>query len=115
MSIFFWSFIYFSAYKYSIPTLLLAWCHILRECTPTPTYYAGNQKNPVFKILKSRREMTKEEREAQITLTLLVKPPHISLICIRPPRSVRHNRASILDSSTDKTLEEDLLADDCGV
>ena len=59
--------------------------------------------------------MTKDEREAQITLTLLVKPPHISLICIRPPRSVRHNRASILDSSTDKTLEEDLLADDCGV
>lgn len=33
----------------------------------------------------------------------------------RPPRSVRHNRAFILDISTDKTLEEDLLADDCGV
>ena len=86
--------------------------------TPTPTYYAGNQENPVFKILKSRREMTKEEREAQITQTvrdLLVKPPHSSLMCTRPPRSVRHNRAFILDTSTDKTLEEDLLADDCGV
>jgi len=35
--------------------------------TPTPTYYAGNQENPVFKILKCRREMTKDEREAQIT------------------------------------------------
>ena len=34
--------------------------------TPTPTYYAGNQENPVFKILKSRREMTKDERDAQI-------------------------------------------------
>lgn len=69
-------------------------------------------------ILKSRREMTKEEREAQITQTvrdLLVKPPHSSLMCTRPPRSVRHNRAFILDTSTEKTLEEDLLADDCGV
>ena len=86
--------------------------------TPTPTYYAGNQENPVFKVLKSRREMTKDEREAQITQTvwdLLVKPPHSSLMCTRPPKCVRHNRAFILDTSTNKTLEEDLLADDCGV
>ena len=66
--------------------------------------------------------MTKEEREAhdQITQTvrdLLVKRPHSSLMCTRPPRSVRHNRAFILDTiaSTDKTLEEDLLADDIEV
>ena len=87
--------------------------------THSPTYYWGNHENPVFKVLKSRREMTKDEREAQITQTvwdLLVKPPHSSLICTRPPRSVRHNRAFILDTSTDKTLlEEDLLADNCGV
>ena len=62
--------------------------------------------------------MTKDEREAQIMQTvwdLLVKPPHSSLKCTRPPRSVRHNCAFILDTSTDKTLEEDLLADDCVV
>lgn len=86
--------------------------------TPTSTYYAGNQENPVFNILKSRREMTKDEREAQITQTvldLLVKPPHSSLVCTLPPRSVRHNRAFIVDTSTDKALEEDPLADDSGV
>ena len=63
--------------------------------------------------------MTKDEREAQITETvwdLLVNPPHSSLICTCTPRSVRHNRPFILDTSTDKTLlEEDLLVDDCGV
>ena len=87
--------------------------------TPSPTYYWGNHENPVFKVLKSRREMTKDEREAQITQTvcdLLVKLPHSSLICTRPPKSVRRNHAFIFDTSTDKTLlEEDLLADDCGV
>jgi len=35
-------------------------------------------------------------------------------MCTRLPRSIRHNRAFIIDTSTDKTLE-DLLADDCGV
>ena len=85
----------------------------------TPKYCCGNHENPVLKVLKSRREVTKDEREAQITQTvwdLLVKSPHGSLICTRPPRSVRHNCAFILDTSTDKTLlEEELLADNCGV
>ena len=87
--------------------------------TPTPTYYCRNHENRVFKVLKSRLEKRKDEREAQITQTvwdLLVKSPHSSLICTRPPRSVRHNCAFILDTSTDKTLlEEELLADNCGV
>ena len=62
--------------------------------------------------------MTKDERDVQITHTvwdLLVTPPHSSLMCTLSPRSVRHNRAFILDTSTDRTLEEDLLANDRGV
>lgn len=44
----------------------------------------------------------------------MVKPPHSSLIhtC---PQEVSDNHAFILDTSTEKTLEEDLLTDDCGV
>ena len=115
--VFFWPFIYFSDYQHCSESDAIS--QETAPGTPTPTYYCGNHENLVFKVVKSRSEMTKDEREAQITQTvwdLLVKPPHSSLICTRRPRSVRHNRAFILDTSTHKTLlEEDLLADYCGV
>ena len=44
----------------------------------------------------------------------MVKPPLSSLMCTRP-QELSDNCPFILDTTTDKTLEEDLLADDCGV
>ena len=66
---------------------------------------------------RSRRETTQKERENQISQAvsdLFLKPPKKSFICTNPPRSVRHNRAFIVDT-TNQAVEEDLLADDCGV
>ena len=42
----------------------------------------------------------------------MVKPPLSFLMCTRP-QELSDNRAFILDTATEKTLEEDLLADDC--
>jgi len=46
---------------------------------------------------------------------LFLQSPRRDFICNNPPRSVQHNRAFILDTSTDRALQEGLLTDDCGV
>ena len=77
-------------------------------------YYNGNQENSIFKMLKSRREVTKTKRKTRIIETvwdLLLDPQH----CSCPRKSVRHNCSFIIDTSTKKALEEVLLANDCVV
>ena len=115
--VFIWPFIYFSAYKHWIPTLQWAWCHIWRH--PHSNLLLRKPRNSGLYGSKTQTRNDKGRKggsDNPAVWDLLVKPPHSSLICTCPPRSVRHNRAFILDTSTDKTLqEEDLLEDLCGV
>ena len=92
--------------------------HDADAADPVVENNGGNREHPVFRILKSRRETTHKEKENQITQAvrdLFLQPPRRDVICNNPPRSVQHNRAFILDTSTDRALEEDLLTDDCGI